>query len=101
LLRAWGCLVVAAGSDEEALARLAARAPDLIISDFHLQDGRTGIDAIRTLRTAFGREIPAFLISGDIAQQHLGVTGASPHHLLHKPVNPMALRAIMSGLLKR
>jgi signal transduction histidine kinase len=100
LLRSWGCLVTAASSDREALAKLNGKAPDLIISDYHLQDGRTGIDAIDALRAAFGREVPAFLISGDINQQRLRETGASTHHLLHKPVNPMALRAIMSGLLK-
>ena len=100
LLRAWGCVVVAASSEREALAKLAGKAPDLIISDYHLQDGCTGIDAIDRLREAFGRQIPAFLISGDITQQRLRETGVSTHHLLHKPVNPMALRAIMSGLLK-
>jgi signal transduction histidine kinase/CheY-like chemotaxis protein len=101
LLRSWGCLVIAAGSDREALARLNGKTPDLIISDFHLEDGRTGVEAIRALRTALGREVPALLVSGDITQQHLNETGAGTHHLLHKPVNPMALRAIMSGLLKR
>jgi signal transduction histidine kinase/CheY-like chemotaxis protein len=100
LLRSWGCLVIAASSDREALARLDGKTPDLIISDFHLEDGRTGIEAIRALRAAFGREVPAFLVSGDITQQRLNETGAGTHHLLHKPVNPMALRAIMSGLLK-
>lgn len=100
LLRSWGCLVVTAQSEREALARLDGKAPDLIISDFHLQDGRTGIDAIGALRDAFGREIPAFLVSGDITQQRLREIGASTHHLLHKPVNPMALRAMISSLLK-
>jgi signal transduction histidine kinase/CheY-like chemotaxis protein len=100
LLRSWGCRVIAARSEREALAKLNGNAPDLIISDFHLQDGRTGIDAIGVLRDAFGRAIPAFLISGDITQELLRESGPSTHHLLHKPVNPMALRAIMSGLLK-
>jgi CheY-like chemotaxis protein len=99
LLRSWGCRVVTAPSDQDALARLNGTAPDLIISDFHLQDGRTGIDAIAGLRHAFGGAIPAFLVSGDISQQRLRETHASTHHLLHKPVNPMALRAIMSRLL--
>jgi signal transduction histidine kinase/CheY-like chemotaxis protein len=99
LLRSWGCQVVTARCEREALARLNGKAPDLIISDFHLQDGRTGIDAIGALRAAFGGNVPAFLVSGDITQQRLRETGASTHHLLHKPVNPMALRAMISGLL--
>jgi CheY-like chemotaxis protein len=100
LLKSWGCRVVAAQSDRQALQKLDGNAPDLIISDFHLHDGRTGIDAIGEIRGAFGNSIPAFLVSGDISQQRLRETHATTHHLLHKPVNPMALRAIMSRLLK-
>jgi len=101
LLRSWGCRVVTAQSDREALRKLNGAAPDLIVSDFQLQDGRTGPDAIGALRERFGDAIPAFLVSGDITQQRLRETGASTHHLLHKPVNPMALRAMISSLLKR
>jgi signal transduction histidine kinase/CheY-like chemotaxis protein len=100
LLRSWGCRVVTAQSDREVLTRLNGTAPDLIVSDFHLQDGRTGLDAIAALRATFGDGIPAFLVSGDITQQRLRETGASTPHLLHKPVNPMALRAMISSLLK-
>ena len=100
LLRSWGCRVVTAHSDEEALSSLGESAPDLIITDFHLQDGRTGIDAINRVCDNFGRPIPAFLISGDMSPERLRETQASSHHLLHKPVNPMNLRAIMSRLLK-
>jgi signal transduction histidine kinase/CheY-like chemotaxis protein len=100
LLRSWGCRVVTAQSDREALTKLNGTAPDLIVSDFHLQDGRTGLDAIGALRERFGDGIPAFLVSGDISQQRLRETGANTHHLLHKPVNPMALRAMISSLLK-
>ena len=82
------------------MTNLDGNAPDLIISDFHLQDGRTGIDAIADLCKAFGGPIPAFLISGDMSPERLRETQASSHHLLHKPVNPMTLRAIMSRLLK-
>ena len=73
---------------------------DLIISDYHLKEGRSGIDAIGELHEAFGGQIPAFLISGDITQERLRETHGATHHLLHKPVNPMTLRAIMTRLLK-
>ena len=55
LLRSWGCRVVTAESDREALTKLDGTAPDLIISDFHLQDGRTGIEAIGELRACVRR----------------------------------------------
>ncbi|NJO24479.1 MAG: hybrid sensor histidine kinase/response regulator [Sphingomonadales bacterium] len=99
LLRSWGCRVVGGQSDREALTKLNGSIPDLIISDYHLKDGRSGIDAISELHEAFGAQIPAFLISGDITQERLRETHGATHHLLHKPVNPMTLRAIMTRLL--
>ena len=103
LLRGWGCRVVAARSLDAALATLAAEGgrPDLIISDYRLADGYSGIAAIERLRAEFGATIPAFLISGDTAPERLQEARASGHHLLHKPVRPMALRAILTQLLKR
>ena len=101
LLHKWGCRVVTAASPETALAAIAGReAPDLIISDFRLADGKSGISAIAELRDAFGAAIPAFLISGDTAPERLREARESGHHLLHKPVRPMALRAMLSRLLK-
>jgi CheY-like chemotaxis protein len=98
----WGCHVVAAESQDAALALLAAceKPPDIIISDYRLHDGTTGFDAIEHLRRAFGVSIPAFLISGDTAPERLREAQASGYHLLHKPVLPITLRAVVSQLLK-
>jgi signal transduction histidine kinase/CheY-like chemotaxis protein len=99
LLRSWGCRVVTGQSDREALTKLNGSRPDLIISDYHLQEGRSGIDAIGELRDALGEQIPAFLISGDITQERVRETHGAAFHLLHKPVNPMTLRAIITRML--
>ena len=53
------------------------------------------------MRASFGAPIPAFLISGDIAPERLREAQQSGHHLLHKPVRPMKLRAMVQELLKR
>jgi CheY-like chemotaxis protein len=102
LLESWGCDVVTATSDDTARAAMAShsRPPDLIISDYRLRNGRTGFEAISRLRSAAGLAIPAFLISGDTAPERLQEASASGYHLLHKPVMPMTLRALMSRLLK-
>jgi len=101
LLQSWGCRVVAEVSEAKALARLAelGQRPDLIISDHRLADGKTGIEAIDCLRGALGISIPAFLISGDTTPERLRDARASGYHLLHKPVPPMTLRAILNRLL--
>jgi signal transduction histidine kinase/CheY-like chemotaxis protein len=102
ILRSWGCGVVTEPSAAEALARLTelGSRPDVIISDYRLANGKTGIEAIERLRGALGAAIPAFLISGDTAPERLRDAGASGYHLLHKPVPPMALRAMLNGLLR-
>jgi CheY-like chemotaxis protein len=102
VLRTWGCFVVAAESGRAALASLNGddRCPDLIISDYRLSDGDAGITTVEELRVAFGAPIPAFLITGDTAPERLREARASGLHLLHKPVAPMALRAMLNQLLR-
>ena len=101
LLTQWGCQVVTAGSAMEAAARLAKhdRIPDLIISDYRLRDGETGIQAISRLRAAYPVSIPALLISGDTAPERLREARESGLRLLHKPVPPARLRAMLAALL--
>jgi len=102
ILRSWGCSVVSAASEAAALAELreTGRRPDAIVSDYRLADGKTGIDAIECLRGTLGTAIPAFLISGDTSPDRLRDARVSGYHLLHKPVPPMALRAMLNRLLK-
>jgi CheY-like chemotaxis protein len=100
LLRSWGFRVVTAASDSAALARLAElrQSPHLIICDYHLSDGTTGIEVIERLRNAF--HIPAFLISGDAAPELLREAHGRGYHVLHKPVDPTTLRAMLNLTLK-
>ena len=102
LLRSWGCQVVAAESYEEAMTKLSeiGQRPDLIVCDYRLPQGPTGVDAIEMLRDAF--EIPALLISADSSSPPSGVRQGG-YHLLHKPVNAAAFRAalIEASVLRR
>ena len=102
LLSDWGCDVVAAASAAEAVHGLATRnrPPDLVISDYRLLDGSTGIHAIGQLRTAYAAVLPAFLISGDTSGDTLHAAETEGLHLLTKPVTPLKLRALLSQLLK-
>ena len=102
LLRSWGCRVVAADSDDAALAGLAAHQgqPNLVISDYLLANGKTGVDVIERLRGVFAATIPAFLISGDTTSERMREADARGLPLLHKPVSPMALRSMVNQLLR-
>ncbi|MDA9490733.1 two-component hybrid sensor and regulator [Bradyrhizobium sp. CCBAU 11361] len=101
LLGRWGYTALTTASDEAALIRLAERQqrPDLIISDYHLANGKTGIRAIEKLNAAFGSSIPAILISGDTAPEPAREVKDRGYILLHKPVDPMRLRAVVHELL--
>lgn len=99
LLESWGCVPFLAASAGEAVERLGAVPPDLVISDFHLGHGEQADQVLARLRQAFGDGIPTILMSGDVSAatrdraQRLGLP------LLDKPVRPMALRALASSLL--
>jgi CheY-like chemotaxis protein len=100
LLSSWGCCVVTAKSCDEALVRLAeteaGRRPDLIVCDYQLSRGLTGVDAIERLRSAFRNafEIPALLISADATSPQCEV-GSRAYHLLYKPVNAEKFHAAL------
>jgi signal transduction histidine kinase/CheY-like chemotaxis protein len=101
LLRSWGCRVISDDTATAVIKGLGACSPDLIISDYRLSDGKTGIEAIAQLRHEFGCAIPAFLISGDTHSDALHQARANGLHLLHKPVDPMTLRAMVNRMLRR
>jgi CheY-like chemotaxis protein len=100
LLRSWGYLAVTAVSDRGALSLLAkySQSPHLIICDYHLADGTTGIEAIERLRKKF--QIPAIIITGDTAAERLREAHACGYHVLHKPVSPRPLRAMLKRVLR-
>jgi CheY-like chemotaxis protein/anti-sigma regulatory factor (Ser/Thr protein kinase) len=103
LIRSWGCNVVTGESGDAALALLneEAKLPDLIISDYHLGDDKTGIEAISQLRRTLDAPIPAFLMSGDVNAGPLLAAQAHGYPLLHKPVEPMALRATLTQIIRK
>lgn len=72
--------------------------PDLIITDFDLGNGKTGLDIIDLVRGQFG-DIPALIISGsstDTTRQEVKDAGLM---LLHKPVRPVQLRSALIALM--
>lgn len=100
LLTSWGC-EVSAGSDIESVLAALARSghePQLLISDYRLHGTSNGIDAIRMARTRYGESLPAALISGDTAPETLRQAQSEGLALLHKPVRPARLRALLNRL---
>ncbi|MFC5067291.1 NahK/ErcS family hybrid sensor histidine kinase/response regulator [Flaviflagellibacter deserti] len=98
LLGGWGCEVLTAADLEEALDRIKAGRPDVLIADYHLDEGQDGLSAIRSLRDALGVPPPAILITADRSQTVRDATRAQAVELLHKPLRPASLRALLGQL---
>ena len=98
LLETWGCIVMCATSGDTALQQLEeiGDTPDLIISDYRLRDGETGGDVIARVRNHLGTELPAIVLSGDIAPDRLKQISALGYPLMHKPCEPLALRQLIA-----
>ncbi len=97
LLGGWGCRVATAASHAEALDEVvrAGRLPDLVLADLHLDDGPDGLDVVETLRRTWGRAVPAALITADRDPTLRLRARARQVELLHKPVKPASLRALL------
>ena len=100
LLCRWGCQVLTAGDEAEAVDLLSvAGPPDLIVSDHRLAGSSLGTDVIDALRTRFGAGIPALLITADSSPELLAHARLKGHLLQQKPVRPIQLRAACNQLL--
>jgi signal transduction histidine kinase/CheY-like chemotaxis protein len=65
---------------------------DLIIADYRLGRGATGLEAIQTLCSHIGRRVPAIIITGDTSPSRLKEVSASGVRILHKPIAGEELR---------
>lgn len=94
MIDAWGGDAVAVASAAEAVATLVEieRLPDIVVSDWRLRGGETGADAIAAVRRHAGSELPAIVITGDVAALRLRAIADSGLVCLHKPCDPERLR---------
>ncbi len=99
ILSKWGCDVSVAEGILEAEQIAAETPPELIIADFRLRDGTTGVEAIDSIRTLLKNEVPAMLITGDTAPERIQEAKISGHLLMHKPVSAVKLRSAIGSLL--
>src|SRR5262249_5650439 len=67
LLELEGFEVSIASSENEALERALARSPDLIVSDYQLRCGETGVRVVNSVRDRMHEILPAIFVTGDTA----------------------------------
>ncbi|MGV1836012.1 hybrid sensor histidine kinase/response regulator [Rhizobium rhizogenes] len=104
LLETLGYRVYAGRSAAEACLAHAEASPDgtapidLVITDYRLEAGTTGIEAIEEVRTHAGRRLPAIILTGDTSPARLRQVTESGHLLLHKPVDAEQMQQAITEL---
>ena len=97
LLSVEGYTVTAVASLEEAL-RAAAAGVDLLVTDYHLPDGRTGTQVITALREAVGRPLKAVLITADTSRAIRDLPSDPDLKVASKPLKAEDMLTLMGAL---
>jgi len=89
LLEAEGFRVATAASaiEASALMKHLDDVPALLVSDFHLLDGSTGVEAVSAIREFYDEQIPAFIVSGDTSKVVKDARLLDNCTLMSKPVD--------------
>ncbi len=97
LLREHGHMVSCASDGAEALRLIAAGAlrPDILLTDYNLPSGQSGVDLLLALRQRLQRPLPAIVLTGDISSAAHAIIAEADCLHLRKPVEPeVLLRAV-------
>ena len=100
LLRVEGYRVTAVASRAEALRHVGeGNAIDLLISDYHLSDGETGIQVIAALREALGIPLKAVLMTGDTSSAIKELPRDPLLRVASKPIAAEEMLTLLRALL--
>lgn len=86
LLELEGFEVNVASSEQEALDCVRVFLPDVIVSDYHLRGGETGVGVVVSVRAKLGWTVPAIFVTGDTARAAVTHARVEMAMLLNKPV---------------
>jgi signal transduction histidine kinase/CheY-like chemotaxis protein len=102
LIGQWGMAVRTARSFAQAMAMLdePGPPPDIMLTDYALDAGHTGMELVAALRARHGAHAPAVLMTGETSQAAVRAIEASAIPVLFKPVQPARLRAVLTRLLR-
>jgi PAS domain S-box-containing protein len=95
--------VVAAAREAAEAERLIAStefAPDIILSDYRLPAGISGLQVIASARESLNRFIPAILLTGDTQTAIIEQSAGAGCATLHKPYTPVQLIDAIDTLLR-
>jgi two-component system CheB/CheR fusion protein len=99
LLKIEGYEVTPVAGADEASALMEAGRFDLLVTDYHLEGGRTGTQVIEMARARLGPEFNAILVTGDTSSAIRDMQGDPHLRITSKPINSDELLGLVRTLL--
>lgn len=97
----WGCRVLTA-HDHATSQQILANGnivPDIILADYHLDNGQNGVDLVQALMMAQHWQPPTIICTADPSESVRQHTSDAEFLFLRKPVKSLALKRMMRQLL--
>ncbi|MFC0278309.1 hybrid sensor histidine kinase/response regulator [Falsigemmobacter intermedius] len=98
LLGGWGFETITVAGVAEAITAAEAKRPDLVVTDYRLDNGETGIDVLRDLAPLWRRRPPAVIISAEDTASIRQEAGTLARRVLRKPFTDKALRDAIEAI---
>lgn len=101
LLETDGHRVAAVGDGPAALLllRQAGLVPDLIVADYNLPNGMTGVEVAAQCTTILNHKVPVIILTGDVSTATHDAIEVSNAVQMNKPVTPRTLSQAIQSLL--
>jgi CheY-like chemotaxis protein len=100
LLKVEGYQVTAAATVGEAVEQAQNDADiKLLVTDYHLAGGETGMQVVSSVREKLGSELPAIVVTGDTSSAVRDITMDARLRTASKPINPDELLELVRELL--
>ena len=96
ILEDWGCEVLLADGLDQARKQIAVTQPEVILSDFMLDDHYDGVDLLNTLTAELPAGVIGIIMSGDSSPETQKKARENGYIHLTKPVEPDVLHEIIS-----
>ncbi|ULG67736.1 hybrid sensor histidine kinase/response regulator [Marinobacterium sediminicola] len=102
LLGGWGCEVITALGleDLQQHVSIGSEALDLLIADYHLDDGATGIELVRDILQQRSDTPPVLMITANYSNELKQEVKEQGYLLMNKPIRPLKLKATLAHLLQ-
>src|SRR6187549_1318351 len=100
LVRTWGFTTDAAGDGEEALQRITAFRPNIIISDL-VMPRMGGLDLLRALKDDGGEFMVVILTAQGTVETAVEALKEGAYDYLTKPIEPQRLKILLDKIVER